>query len=39
MLALEVVPLLVADTDRALAFYAAQARFTLGVDYRATQDF
>ena len=39
MLALEVVSLPVADTDRALAFYTAQAGFTVGVDYRPTQDF
>ena len=32
MLALEVVPLPVTDIDRALAFYAEQAGFTLDVD-------
>ena len=39
MLALEVVPLPVTDIDRALAFYAEQAGFTLDVDYRPTADF
>jgi catechol 2,3-dioxygenase-like lactoylglutathione lyase family enzyme len=39
MLALEVVPLPVADVDRALAFYVEQAGFTLDVDYRPTADF
>ena len=39
MLALEVVPLPVTDTDRALAFYTEQAGFTLDVDYRLTADF
>lgn len=39
MLALEVVPLPVADIDRALAFYTEQAGFTLDVDYRPTPDF
>jgi catechol 2,3-dioxygenase-like lactoylglutathione lyase family enzyme len=39
MLALEVVPLPVIDVDRALAFYAEQAGFTLDVDYRPTADF
>ena len=39
MLALEVVLLPVADVDRALAFYTAQAGFTLDVDYRPTRDF
>jgi catechol 2,3-dioxygenase-like lactoylglutathione lyase family enzyme len=39
MLALEVVPLPVADVDRALAFYTEQAGFTLDVDYRPTDDF
>ncbi|VTU18720.1 Glyoxalase-like domain protein [Variovorax sp. PBL-H6] len=39
MLALEVVQLPVADIDRALAFYTAQAGFSLDVDYRPTADF
>jgi catechol 2,3-dioxygenase-like lactoylglutathione lyase family enzyme len=39
MLALEVVPLPVADIDRALAFYTEQVGFTLDVDYRPTADF
>jgi catechol 2,3-dioxygenase-like lactoylglutathione lyase family enzyme len=39
MLALEVVPLPVTDVDRALAFYAEHAGFTLDVDYRPTADF
>jgi len=39
MLALEVVPLPVADIDRALAFYTEQAGFNLDVDYRPTDDF
>ncbi len=39
MLALEVVPLPVADVDRSLAFYVEQAGFTLDVDYRPTPDF
>ena len=39
MLALEVVPLPVADIDRALAFYTERAGFTLDVDYRPTRDF
>ena len=39
MLALEVVPLPVADIDRALAFYTGQAGFPLDVDYRPTPDF
>jgi catechol 2,3-dioxygenase-like lactoylglutathione lyase family enzyme len=39
MLALEVVALPVTDIDRALAFYAEQAGFTLDVDYRPTADF
>jgi pimeloyl-ACP methyl ester carboxylesterase/catechol 2,3-dioxygenase-like lactoylglutathione lyase family enzyme len=38
-LALEVVPLPVADVDRALTFYTEQAGFTLDVDYRATPEF
>jgi catechol 2,3-dioxygenase-like lactoylglutathione lyase family enzyme len=39
MLALEVVPLPVADIDRALAFYTEQVGFHLDVDYRPTADF
>ena len=39
MLVLEVVPLPVTDIDRAVAFYAEQAGFTLDVDYRPTDDF
>jgi hypothetical protein len=39
MLALEVVPLPVTAIDVALAFYTAQAGFTLDVDYRPTADF
>jgi catechol 2,3-dioxygenase-like lactoylglutathione lyase family enzyme len=39
MLALEVVPLPVADIDRARAFYTEQAGFTLDVDYRPTAEF
>ena len=39
MLALEVVPLPVADVDRALAFYSKQAGFTVDVDYRPTPEF
>jgi catechol 2,3-dioxygenase-like lactoylglutathione lyase family enzyme len=39
MLALEVVPLPVADIDRALAFYTGQVRFTLDIDYRPSADF
>jgi len=39
MLALEVVPLPVTDIDRALAFYAERAGFTLDVDYRPTAEF
>ncbi len=35
MLSLEVVPLPVTDVDRTLAFYTAQAGFTLDVDYQA----
>ena len=38
-LALEVVPLPVADVDRARAFYAEQVGFTLDVDYRPTAEF
>ena len=39
MLALEVIPLPVADVDRALAFYTEQVGFTLDVDHRPTSDF
>ena len=39
MLALEVVPLPVADIDRALVFYTERAGFALDVDYRPTADF
>jgi catechol 2,3-dioxygenase-like lactoylglutathione lyase family enzyme len=39
MLTLEVVPLPVTDVDRALAFYAGQAGFTLDVDYHPTAEF
>lgn len=39
MLALEVVPLPVADIDDALAFYTKQVGFTLDVDYRPTPEF
>jgi len=39
MLSLEVVPLPVTDIDRALAFYAEQAGFTLDVDYRPSAEF
>ncbi len=39
MLALEVVPLPVANIDRALKFYTEQAGFTLDVDYRPTPEF
>jgi len=39
MLALELVPLLVIDIDRALAFYTEQTGFALDVDYRPTSDF
>jgi len=39
MLALEVVPLPVADIDRARAFYTEQAGFILDVDYRPTAEF
>jgi len=39
MLTLEVVPLPVADVDRALAFYIEQVGFTLDVDYRPTASF
>ena len=38
-LALEVVPLPVTDTDRALAFYTERAGFTLDVDYHPTPEF
>lgn len=39
MLELEVVKLSVSDVDRALAFYAEQAGFTVDIDYRPTPDF
>ena len=39
MLALEVVPLPVADVDRALAFYTERLGFHLDVDYRPTAEF
>jgi catechol 2,3-dioxygenase-like lactoylglutathione lyase family enzyme len=39
ILALEVVPLPVADVDRALAFYTEQVGFALDVDYRPTAEF
>ena len=39
MLALEVVPLPVADVDRALAFYTERAGFVLDVDYRPSPAF
>ena len=39
MLALEVVPLPVADVDRALAFYTERAGFVLDVDYRPSPEF
>jgi catechol 2,3-dioxygenase-like lactoylglutathione lyase family enzyme len=39
MLALEVVPLFVADVDRALAFYTEQVGFTLDIDYQPTDEF
>jgi catechol 2,3-dioxygenase-like lactoylglutathione lyase family enzyme len=39
MLSLEVVPLPVADVDRALAFYTEKLGFTLDVDYRPSADF
>jgi catechol 2,3-dioxygenase-like lactoylglutathione lyase family enzyme len=39
MLALEVVPLSVADVDAAVAFYTQQVGFNLDVDYRPTADF
>jgi catechol 2,3-dioxygenase-like lactoylglutathione lyase family enzyme len=38
-LTLEVVPLPVADIDRALAFYTERVGFALDVDYRPTPDF
>jgi catechol 2,3-dioxygenase-like lactoylglutathione lyase family enzyme len=37
--ALEVLPLPVADIDRALAFYVEQVGFALDVDYRPTPEF
>jgi catechol 2,3-dioxygenase-like lactoylglutathione lyase family enzyme len=39
MLALEVVPLPVADVDRALAFYTQKVGFSLDVDYHPTNLF
>ena len=39
MLALEVVSLPVTDVDRALAFYAERAGFTLDVDYHPADNF
>lgn len=39
MLSLEVIPLPVRDTDRALTFYTEQVGFTLDVDYRPTAQF
>lgn len=39
MLALEVIPLPVADVDRALAFYVERAGFVLDVDYRPSDVF
>ena len=39
MLALEVVPLPVADVDRALALYTKRVGFTFDVDYHTTRDF
>ncbi|HEX3815541.1 MAG TPA: VOC family protein [Mycobacteriales bacterium] len=39
MLAFEVVPLPVADLDRALAFYTERVGFALDIDYRPTDDF
>ncbi len=39
MLALEVVPLSVADVDAAVAFYTQEVGFNLDVDYRPTADF
>ncbi|HVX45464.1 MAG TPA: VOC family protein [Mycobacteriales bacterium] len=39
MLALEVIPLPVADIDRALAFYTVQVGFGLDIDYRPAEDF
>jgi catechol 2,3-dioxygenase-like lactoylglutathione lyase family enzyme len=38
-LALEVIPLPVADIDRALVFYTEKVGFILDVDYRPTADF
>jgi len=38
-LSLEVVPLPVADVDRALAFYTERLGFVLDVDYRPTAEF
>ena len=39
MLTLEVVPVPVADVDRALSFYTQQVGFTLDVDYRPRGNF
>jgi catechol 2,3-dioxygenase-like lactoylglutathione lyase family enzyme len=39
MLALEVIPIPVADIDRALAFYTNQVGFHLDVDYQPNDDF
>jgi catechol 2,3-dioxygenase-like lactoylglutathione lyase family enzyme len=39
MLSLEVIPLPVADIDRALTFYSEKVGFALDVDYRPTADF
>ena len=39
MLALEVVPLPVADVDRALVFYTDQVGFKLDIDYQPSADF
>ena len=39
MLALEVIPIPVADVDRSIAFYADQLGFILDVDYRPTAEF
>ena len=39
MLALEVIPLPVADVDRAIAFYTEKVGFSLDVDYHPTPGF
>ena len=39
MLSLEVIPLPVADVDRALAFYTEKVGFSLDVDYQPTAEF